>query len=236
MYGQELAEVYEAIYRSRGKSWVDEADYVTEVIRSRAPEARSLLDVACGTGAHLEEFSRPFDPVQGLEIAEPMLELARQRLPDIPVHAGDMREFELDRTFDAVCCLFCSIGYLETVDELRSAIRSMAEHVEPGGVLVIEPWWFPERFIEGYVAGDMVIEDGRTVARMSHSTRQDRATRMEVRFMVGDENGIAEFTEVDMLTLFTRDEYEDAFAEASCPAEYLEGGLTGRGLFVGTRS
>lgn len=236
MYGPELAEVYEMIYRSRGKSWEDEADYVTDVIRTRAPQSNSLLDVACGTGAHLEEFSRAFDPVHGLEIAEPMLDLARERLPGIPVHAGDMRQFDLGRTFDAVCCLFCSIGYLETVPDLRAAIRSMAEHVEPGGVLVIEPWWFPERFIEGYVAGDMVVEDGRTVARMSHSTRQERATRMEVRFLVGDEHGITEFTEIDMLTLFTLDEYLDAFAAAGCPADFLDDGLTGRGLFVGTRS
>ncbi|AZK96230.1 MULTISPECIES: class I SAM-dependent methyltransferase [Streptomyces] len=235
MYGQELAEVYEIFYRSRGKDWPAEAAYVTELVRTRCPEADSLLDVACGTGAHLETFEALFKHTEGLEIADPMRELAHQRLPDVTVHPGDMRAFDLGRTFDAVVCMFCAIGYLGTVSDMRDAVRSMAGHLRPGGVLVIEPWWFPEDHVEGYVAGDLGRENGRTVARISHSTLQGRATRMEVRFLVGDRDGIKEFTEVDVLTLFTKDEYLAAFTDAGCTVEYLPGDPTGRGLFVGVR-
>ncbi|MFI1169778.1 class I SAM-dependent methyltransferase [Streptomyces sp. NPDC020801] len=236
MYSPELAEVYEVIYRSRGKDWTAEAEDVARLIRSRKADATSLLDVACGTGAHLESFGTVFAHTEGLEIAAPMRELAHRRLPAVRVHAGDMRDFALGRSFDAVVCMFCAIAYLETVAELRDAIAAMARHLAPQGALVIEPWWFPEDFIEGYVAGDMAQEDGRTVARISHSVRQGRATRMEVRFVVGDAQGIREFTEIDMLTLFTKDEYLSAFEAAECPAEFIEGGPTGRGLFVGIRA
>ncbi|MEU4353341.1 class I SAM-dependent methyltransferase [Streptomyces virginiae] len=235
MYGQELAEVYEIFYRSRGKDWPAEAAHVTDLVRARCPEADSLLDVACGTGAHLETFGTLFRHTEGLEIAAPMRELAHRRLPAVTVHPGDMRAFGLGRTFDAVVCMFCAIGYLGTVADMRDAVRSMARHVRPGGVLVIEPWWFPENHVEGYVAGDLGRENGRTVARISHSTLQGRATRMEVRFLVGDSSGIREFTEVDVLTLFTKDEYLAAFADAGCTVEYLPGDPTGRGLFVGVR-
>ncbi|MFC7330959.1 class I SAM-dependent methyltransferase [Marinactinospora rubrisoli] len=235
MYGQELAEVYELIYRSRGKDWAAEAHDVTKIIRSRLPEADSLLDVACGTGAHLAAFGEEFGHVQGLEIAEPMRRLARRRLPGTTISPGDMRDFDLGRRFDAVCCMFCAIGYLGTVAEMRSAVAAMARHLPVDGVLVVEPWWFPEQFIEGYVAGDLAQDNGRTVARMSHSTRRGNATHMEVRFLVGDAGGIREFTEIDVLTLFTREEYISAFSAAGCDVEYLEGGPTGRGLFVGVR-
>lgn len=235
MYGQQLAEVYELIYRSRGKDWAAEAEQVTDVIKSRFPQADSLLDVACGTGAHLETFGKFFRHTEGLEIAPEMRELAIRRLPGVPVHPGDMREFDLGHPFDAVVCLFCAIGYLGTVDELRDAVRCMTEHLVPGGILVIEPWWFPSNFIDGYVAGDLARSEDKTVARISHSTLQGRATRMEVRFTVADANGITQFTEIDILTLFTKDEYLAAFDDAGCPAEFLEGGLTGRGLFVGRR-
>ncbi|MFH9138823.1 class I SAM-dependent methyltransferase [Streptomyces sp. NPDC017524] len=235
MYGQELAEVYEIFYRSRGKDWPAEAAHVTELVRTRCPEADSLLDVACGTGAHLETFTTLFKHTEGVEIADPMRELARKRLPEVTVHPGDMRAFDLGRTFDAVVCMFCAIGYLGTVSDMRTAVRSMARHLRPGGVLVIEPWWFPENHAEGYVAGDLGRENGRTVARISHSTLQGRATRMEVRFLVGDRDGIREFTETDVLTLFTKDEYLAAFTDAGCTAEFLPGDPTGRGLFVGVR-
>ncbi|MFD7229133.1 class I SAM-dependent methyltransferase [Streptomyces sp. NPDC059881] len=235
MYGQELAKVYEIFYRSRGKDWTAEAEEVTRLVRARMPQARTLLDVACGTGAHLATFRERFEEVEGLEIAPPMLELARERLPGLTFHEGDMRDFALEDTFDAVVCMFCAIGYLGTVEELRSAVRAMADHLSPGGVLAIEPWWFPEDHIEGYVAGDLGKEDGLTVARISHSTLQGRATRMEVRFLVGESAGIREFTEIDVLTLFTKDEYTQAFLDADCSVEYLPGAPTGRGLFVGVR-
>ncbi|GAA4097997.1 MULTISPECIES: class I SAM-dependent methyltransferase [Streptomyces] len=235
MYGRELADVYETIYRSRGKDWGQEARDVARLIAERRPGADSLLDVACGTGAHLSVFSTLFEVAEGLEIAEPMRRLAEQRLPDVTVHAGDMRDFALGRSYSAVSCMFCAIGYLETVADMRAAIGSMAGHLEPGGVLVVEPWWFPENFIEGYVAGDLAREEHRTIARISHTTRKGRATRMEVRFTVGDAAGIKEFTEIDVLTLFTKDEYVSAFTDAGCSVEFLADGPTGRGLFVGVR-
>lgn len=236
MYGRQLAKVYEIFYRSRGKDWNAEAEEVTRHVRARMPQARTLLDVACGTGAHMATFRERFEEVEGLEIAPPMLELARERLPGLAFHEGDMRDFALERTFDAVVCMFCAIGYLGTVEELRAAVRAMSDHLRPGGVLVIEPWWFPENHIEGYVAGDLGREDGLTVARISHSTLQGRSTRMEVRFLVGESTGIKEFTEIDVLTLFTKDEYTQAFLDADCSVEYLPGAPTGRGLFVGTRN
>lgn len=235
MYGPELAEVYEIFYRSRGKDWAAEAKDITRLIRDRRPGASTLLDVACGTGAHLATFRTQFAHTEGLEVAESMRALAHERLAGLTVHPGDMRDFALDRTFDAVVCLFCAIGYLDTVAQMRAAVRSMAAHLLPGGVLVIEPWWFPENHIEGYVAGDLGRENGLTVARISHSTLRGRATRMEVRFLVGDSSGIKEFTEIDVLTLFARDEYQAAFTDAGCSVEYLPGDPTGRGLFIGVR-
>ncbi|GAA2617439.1 class I SAM-dependent methyltransferase [Actinomadura fulvescens] len=235
MFSHELADVYELIYESRGKDWGDEAERTGRLIRSRLPDADSLLDVACGTGAHLETFGKLFAHTEGLELARPMLDLAVRRLPAVPLHAGDMRDFDLGRTFDAVACMFTAIGYLRSLDDMRSAVRSMARHLEPGGVLVVEPWWFPERFIDGYVAGDLAQSGSRTVARVSHSTRQGRTTRMEVKFLVGDSTGIREFTEVDLLTLFTLEEYLAAFADAGCPAEFVQVAWSERGMFIGRR-
>jgi hypothetical protein len=59
---------------------------------------------------------------------------------------------------------------------------------------------------------------------------------MEERWLVGDASGIREFSQVGLLTMFTREEYDAAFADAGCAAAYVEGWLTGRGLFVATRT
>ena len=235
VFGPQHADVYEATYRGRGKDWEGEAADVARVIRELRPGALSLLDVGCGTGAHLETFHKAFAAVEGVEIAEPMRERARRRLPGVTVHDADMRQLSLGRTFDAVTCLFTAINFLSGVEDMRAAVASMARHLAPGGVLVVEPWWFPETFIDGYVGGDLVRDDGRVVARVSRSVRQGNATRMEERWVVADASGFHTFDEVGFLALFAREDYVAAFEAAGCSVEYRDGWLTGRGLFVGVK-
>ncbi|MFD5321593.1 class I SAM-dependent DNA methyltransferase [Streptomyces sp. NPDC127098] len=237
MYEAEDAEIYDLVHQGRGKDYAAEAEHLREVIRSHKRDASSLLDVACGTGLHLAHLSREFDEVEGLDRSMDMLTRAQRRLPDVRLNLGDMRSFDLGRTFDAVTCLFASVGHLSTVAELADTLRCFARHAaERRGVVVIDPWWFPETFTPHHVAGDVVTADHRTVARVSHSSLEGRASRMDVHYLIADpKNGVRHLTERTLITLFTRDEYEDAFDRAGLTPTYLQGGLSGRGLFVGVR-
>ncbi|MFF5986755.1 class I SAM-dependent methyltransferase [Prauserella flavalba] len=231
MYGADAAQVYDECYRGRGKDYAAEAASVVELAGSRG----SLLDVACGTGAHLAEFARLCAHVQGLELSEDMLAVARERLPGVPLHHGDMRGFELPGRFDVVTCLFSSIGHLSDEAELSAALTAMAGHLAPGGTLVVEPWWFPENFLPGYVAADIVKAGQRTISRVSHSTLDGRYSRVEVHYVVAEPWGIRSFVDVHHITLFERAQYEAAFATAGCAVDYVEGGPSGRGLFIARR-
>lgn len=77
-----------------------------------------------------------------------------------------MRQFELGRTFDAVLCMCFSLGYMSTVEELRRSAATLVRHLAPGGVLVAEPWWFPEQFIDGFISASLAQEEGRAVSRI----------------------------------------------------------------------
>jgi predicted TPR repeat methyltransferase len=52
------AAFYDALYAGRGKDYRAESESLAERIRGLRPGAVSLLDVGCGTGAHLAEFDR----------------------------------------------------------------------------------------------------------------------------------------------------------------------------------
>ena len=84
-------------------------------IRTHKPDAATLLDVACGTGAHLVHFARKYR-VEGIDVSEEQLAVARARLPGVELHLGDMTTFDLGRTFDAVTCMFSSIGYVGSLE------------------------------------------------------------------------------------------------------------------------
>lgn len=66
---------YDAFYDAAGKDYREESAELLERIRARCPEARTLLDVACGTGRHLEHLSRAF-ACMGLDLDPAMLRLA----------------------------------------------------------------------------------------------------------------------------------------------------------------
>ncbi|KWT63938.1 methyltransferase type 11 [Streptomyces albus subsp. albus] len=225
--------------RSRGKDYEREATAVGQLIRENRPGASSLLDVACGTGLHLQFLASAFDRVEGLDLSDDMLELTSKLVPGVRVHVGDMRDFQLSSKFDAITCMF-AIPHLQSNAELRQTIEGLTHHLTPGGILVIEPWFRPFEFLPGYVASDVVRRDGRAVHRVSHSIPEghdgDRV-RMTVHYVDADPDaGIRHFTETVRLSLFTDAQYQNAFAAAGCAAEFfpLEGFV--RGVWVARRS
>ena len=227
---RQSARYYDAVYS--WKDYAGEAERVHELVQARKPGAASLLDVACGTGAHLAELRRWYR-CEGLDLEPDLRAVARERLPDVPLHQGDMRDFDLGRRFDAVTCLFSSIGYLMTVEALDAAIGAMARHLEPGGVLVIEPWLSPEAVRIPHVAAVFVDEPELKIARVNTIEVDGRISSFDLHFLVGTPEDVEHFVEHHELALFTREEHLAAFRAARLEVEHDEEGLMGRGLYSG---
>src|ERR1700694_309519 len=82
------AHVYDLIYEASGKDYAAEARDLNQQIKDRAPDAVSLLDVACGTGGHLVHLRQWYDVV-GVDLDPGMLEVAHGRLPDTALFEAD---------------------------------------------------------------------------------------------------------------------------------------------------
>src|SRR5512141_2567301 len=126
------AQYYDEIYASVDKDYAGEAAKTRKIIQMyKRTKGRSLLDVACGTGTHAGYLSKYYQ-IDGLDLDAGLLAIAKKKHPKIRFHQGDMTNFDLGRQFDAVVCLFSSIGYVKTKPRLQRAIRMMAHHVLPG--------------------------------------------------------------------------------------------------------
>ncbi|WHT23341.1 methyltransferase domain-containing protein [Crossiella sp. CA-258035] len=234
LFGKDHARIYDLVYSGRGKDYASEAKELAALVRARKPGAATLLDVACGTGEHLASLRELFAHVEGADLAPAMVDVARSKLPGVTVHLADMSDFALGRTYDVVTCLYSGIAYLQA-PQLASAVSCMAAHLAPGGVLVVEPWWLPEKATEGQVVGDVIRDDSTVIARVSHGRQRDGAHHLQCHFLVADEDGIRHFTDTQVLHFFPRELYLDAFTRAGLTVDYLDGGPSGRGLYVGIK-
>ncbi|MGN6429695.1 MAG: class I SAM-dependent DNA methyltransferase [Gaiellaceae bacterium] len=225
------ARIYDAIYASI-RDYRKEAAELDRLIQQRRPGARTLLDVACGTGAHLEHLPRY--ELEGLDLDPEMLAVARERLPAVTFHQGDMAGFELGKRFDAVVCMFSSIGYVKTEERLRTAAAAFGRHLEPGGVLVVEPWLAPDVWQDRHISSVFVEEPELRIARMNVPERDGDVSIVEFQYLVGTPDGIERFSERHELGLFTVEQYLDAFRSAGLEVEHDSEGPMGRGLYVGT--
>jgi SAM-dependent methyltransferase len=225
------ANLYDDFYRS--KDYAGEAAEVTRIIRESHPDATTLLDVACGTGLHLAQLSQHF-ACEGLDLDPQMVAVAQRRLPDLRFTCGDMASFDLGRCFDAVTCLFSSIGHNLTPQSLAQTIATMARHLHPGGVLVVEPWISLERWIEPGVNNLVDVDLGdRRIVRLISTKREGRTSILRIHYVHAHAGDIETVDETHRLGMFEREEYLEAFAAAGLVPQWLEGGLTGRGLVVG---
>ena len=225
------APIYDAIYASI-RDYPREAAQLDALIQERRPGARTLLDVACGTGAHLEHLAGKYE-VEGLDLDPEMLAVARERLPDAAFYEGDMTSFDLGKRFDAVVCMFSSIGYAKTEERLRDAIASMAQQLEAGGVLVVEPWLTPDAWSDRHVGAVFVDEPELKIARINVSERDGTLSSFEFQYLVGTPDGVDHFSERHELGLFTVEQQLEAFRAAELDVEHDPEGPMGRGLYVG---
>lgn len=146
------AELYDIMYAE--KPYEAEAAFVHHCIQEHNRESRRVLELACGTGTHsllLEEYGYQ---LIATDYSKDMLARATAKAQSakssVEFRRQDMRTLDIpERPFDAVICLFDSIGYVATNDNIFQVLSGVYDHLAVGGLFIFE-FWHAGAMLRGY--------------------------------------------------------------------------------------
>ena len=227
------AQWYDALYRF--KDYTKESADIISLLKKEHPQARSVLDVACGTAEHDKCLASVY-LVDGLDISDDFVRIASAKNPGGKYFCMDMTDFCLERSYDVILCLFSSIGYAKTIEKVTQALHCFEKHLNPDGVILVEPWFTPDTWNPDdrvhLLTGEM--PEGK-ICRMNISRQEGDLSIIEFHYLVGTASGVEHFTERNELGLFSVDDMKSAFDDTNLAVRYDETGLTGRGFYIAKR-
>jgi SAM-dependent methyltransferase len=113
------------------------ANFTRSLIERHRPETKTVLEIACGTGAIVGFLADTYE-VTGLDHSRQMLALARKKLPHIRFYRQGMTSFSIAKRFDAIVCVFDSINHLLSFGEWKKVFRQAALHLNDDGLFVFD--------------------------------------------------------------------------------------------------
>ena len=112
--------------------------FLSPAIQEELPHANTWLDLCCGTGSLVRLTTRAGFDTTGVDISKHQIKHARQNVPAARFVVGDVRNLSLNRRFHVVTCMFDSLNYLMTKQDLLKAFRKAKCHLAQNGIFAFD--------------------------------------------------------------------------------------------------
>jgi SAM-dependent methyltransferase len=222
-----MYESYAAVYDMSGQirfSLLMES-YLDDLLQRHPVGGRRALDLACGTGTLVLLLAAKGWNVIGIDVSDAMLRQAQAKVAGVapeerpPFVQGDMRDMAAQfppAMCDLATCVYDSLNYLLSEDDLAACIASVAHVLAPGGLFIgdtntrhfLEHDWNPCRVRE---------QKGYIELSQSHFDPQQTTSILHLTGFVGDdEQGYTRFDETHI---------ERAYPPATLAAFFEQAGL-----------
>ncbi len=195
----EYSRYYDLLYKD--KDYTQEADYIDQLIRKNRPEAKTILDLGCGTGRHAIQLANKGYNVLGVDISNEMLEVARQSIPDdmaqdkITFDLGDIRNYNTDKKFDVCVSLFHVMSYQTHNEDLISAFNTAAKHLNRDGIFIFDCWFGPAVLTDRPCVRVKRLSDGKTeVVRIAEPVMHPNENGVDVNYSIFIRDKVSQVT------------------------------------------
>ena len=230
------AKYYDQIYLTK-KDYQKEAETVKGIIKQfEKKQTKTLLDVGCGTGEHLKYLSLDFQ-CTGIDINRTMIKSAKNKVPNAKFKVANMINFRLKEKSDVIVCLFSSIGYVQTFNNLVKTLENFYRHLNEKGLVIVEPWIFKKDFKKGIYL-DTYEDEKIKLVRMATSKSARSKWLIFMHYLIGEKGEIRYVRELHKMLALDYQDYIKAFESTRFKdIKFLKEKLWDgcRGLFIATK-
>ena len=212
------------------KNYQEESIQIIDILNCFDISNGTILDLACGTGEHDRYLKSKFQ-IDGLDLNKELIEIAKAKNHECNYHIGNMIDFEIDKSYNAIICLYGSVGYTKSLKNLSRMIACCKKHLNKNGLLIIEPWYSPDNWKANSIHTISVKTEFISITRMGFGNKNGDIV---FHYLIGEnEKGIEYFTETYKFGLFTHKELMQIFHENRLNTIFMKNTVQKRGLYIG---
>ena len=144
-FGDLYSQYYDLLYKD--KDYKAEVDYINNLIKKNIKNAKTILDMGCGTGKHAELLCDKGYTVLGVDLSKDMLKVANTRRKGkedkLNFSYSKIQELNLGKKFDVIISLFHVMSYQNSNNELIKFFEIVKEHLIDDGIFIFDFWYGP---------------------------------------------------------------------------------------------
>ncbi len=202
-----LASIYDGMMEHvEYKQW---SRYIDAVFKNFGVDIKTVCETACGTGTHAVALAQQGYEVTCADISNAMIEIAKGKSgPWIKAfHVSSMTEIDLKEKFDAVLCLYDSVNYLLTEDDIQKMFSCSFRLLNSGGLFIFDACSIQNsmRNFKDYYEHDK----NWNYKRRSHFDKESRIQRNEIGIVLGEES----YHETHDQRIYTLEEWREMISK-----------------------
>ncbi|MDA1047348.1 MAG: class I SAM-dependent methyltransferase [Verrucomicrobia bacterium] len=235
----EFAKYYDLVHEK--KDYEQESSYIHGLIQKHKPDAKTILDIGCGTGNYAFAMHELGYRVSGVDSSSQMIEIAKGKLSEEAretsspsFFCGRMEAYKTPAKSDAVICLFFSLCYQTTDDLIFESLSRFKDQMKEDGILIFDFWnkagvlsERPNLKIQKYTA------EGLEITKLVEPTLDTSVdcVGIDYTFYVENERGsISKFKEFHKVRYLCPELLERFLEKLNFQVEIVEGWMTNQKL------
>src|SRR3989344_2912415 len=117
----------EEVYKQR-------AIQVIEIIKLYNPKAKTLLELACGTGNFTRQLAKAKFIIKATDISKDEIDKAIKKGIRATFSAADMSKLKISKEYDVVCCFWESFRYLSSYKIAQDTLKRVFKALKDDGL------------------------------------------------------------------------------------------------------